>query len=143
MADYAVGGLGEILAAPDDVGVGKLARNAGRICFVIVRERDCRATGKRKRPGKERKPSEDTAGDDDDTGENDNRGATHGGHAFTAIAARSIGRRRNGTPVAAKIALRRAGGPAVEPVSPMPPGRSPLLMMWTSIGGVSSMRSIR
>ena len=33
------------------------------------------------------------------------------------------------------MALRSAGGPAVAPVSPMPPGASPLLMTWTSIFG--------
>jgi hypothetical protein len=98
---------------------------------------------KRQWPKGEGTPYEDADGDDNG-GYNHNCDASHGGYAFfTAMAARSIGSRRRGTPVAAKIALRKAGGPAVAPVSPMPPGCSPLLIMWTSIGGVSSMRSIR
>ena len=39
--------------------------------------------------------------------------------------------------------LAFAGGPAVTPVSPMPPGSSPLLMTCTSMFGTWSMRSMR
>ncbi len=100
MADHAVGGLGEVFAALDDVGLGELGRNAGRIGLVVVGERDRRAAGKREWAAGE--PDEDADGDDDDSGDDDNDDAAHGGHAFfTAMAARSIGRRRKGTPVAA------------------------------------------
>ena len=53
-----------------------------------------------------------------------------------ARTSRSMGNRRSAMPVAAKIALRKAGGPAVAPVSPMPPGASPLFTTCTWIGGV-------
>ena len=102
MTDHAVGSLGEIFATFDDVGLGELGRNAGRIGLVIVGERNCRTAGKRERPGVEGAPGKDADGNDDDGGNDDNGGASHGDYAFfTAMAARSIGRRRRGTPVAA------------------------------------------
>src|SRR5262249_59495786 len=66
-------------------------------------------------------------------------------HAFfpPARRSRSIGRRRRAMPVAARMALRSAGGPPFAPVSPMPPGGSPLLMTFTSMGGPWWMRSMR
>jgi hypothetical protein len=56
---------------------------------------------------------------------------------------RSMGSRRNLIPVAANKALASAGGAAVVPVSPIPPGAYPLLMRCTSICGISLIRSIR
>src|SRR5262249_56242302 len=49
-------------------------------------------------------------------------------HAFflPARRSRSIGSRCRAMPVAARMALRSAGGPPFAPVSPMPPGGSPL-----------------
>jgi len=46
------------------------------------------------------------------------------------------------TPVAAKIAFATAGTMQDVPVSPMPPGGSALFAIWTSICGISLMRSI-
>ena len=101
MTDHAVSSLGEIFATFDDVGLGELGRNAGRIGLVIVGERNRRAAGKRERPAGEGTPREDADGNDDG-GYNENGDTAHGGYAFfTAMAARSIGRRRKGTPVAA------------------------------------------
>src|ERR1700677_3619034 len=48
------------------------------------------------------------------------------GAFLPASTSRSTGSRRSAMPVAAYRALRNAGGPAVVPVSPMPPGGSPL-----------------
>jgi hypothetical protein len=53
--------------------------------------------------------------------------AAHAGF-FRASTSRSTGSRRNLMPVAANSALHSAGGAAVVPVSPIPPGASPLLM---------------
>ena len=53
MTDHAVGGFGEIFAAFDDVGLGEIGRNAGRIGLVIVGERNRRTAGKRERPAGE------------------------------------------------------------------------------------------
>ena len=102
MTDHAISSLGEIFAAFDDVGLGEAGRNAGRIGLVIVGKRNCRAASKRQRPAGEGTPCEDADGHDDDGGYNKNGDAAHRGYAFfTAMAARSIGRRRRGTPVAA------------------------------------------
>ena len=59
---------------------------------------------------------------------------------FSALA--STGNLRRRFPVAAKIALVTAGTIAEVPASPIPPGGSELLMMWTSMAGASLMRSI-
>jgi hypothetical protein len=53
-----------------------------------------------------------------------------------------IGSSRKRLPVAAKIALVTAGTMAEVPVSPIPPGGSELLTMWTSMAGTSFMRRI-
>ncbi len=58
-------------------------------------------------------------------------------------AARSTGNSRTLTPVAAKMALHRAGAAAVVPASPTPPGGLSVGMWITSTAGVSLMRSIR
>jgi len=57
-------------------------------------------------------------------------------------AAGSTGILRKRLPVAAKIALATAGTMAEVPHSPIPPGGSVLLTMWTSTVGASSMRNI-
>ena len=102
VTDHAVGGRCEVFAAPHGAGFGEIGRNAGRTSFAIVSERHRRTAGKRERPGAEDTPGERTDGDDDDSGNNNNGDAAHGGYAFfIAMAARSIGSRRRGTPVAA------------------------------------------
>src|SRR6266851_2294273 len=53
-----------------------------------------------------------------------------------------MGRRRRRFPVAAKIALHRAGATTGNPGSPMPVGSSLLMTTCTSIFGVSLMRGI-
>ena len=63
-------------------------------------------------------------------------------HVGSFRAATSIGIFRKRLPVAAKIALAMAGTIADVPVSPIPPGGSALLTMWTSMAGASFMRSI-
>src|SRR6516165_7231814 len=97
---------------------------------MIIRQCHRRAAGKGHRAGNEGAPEIDADRNQDDRGD-DNGGSTvaHGAYALlTASAARSTGSRRSATPVAALIALRSAGGPAVAPVSPMPPGSSLLWM---------------
>jgi hypothetical protein len=79
VTDHAVGGLGEVFAAPDAVGFHQICRNARRIGFAIVDKRHCRTACKRERPGVDNAPSEDTGGYDDDGGDNHNGNATHGG----------------------------------------------------------------
>src|SRR5262249_56159899 len=97
-----VGRPGEIFGRSNDISLSESGRNASWIGFVVVGKRDCRAASKRERPGTEDEPRDDAKGDDDDSGDNDNGDAAHGGHAlFMAMALRSIGRRRRGTPVAA------------------------------------------
>jgi len=63
-------------------------------------------------------------------------------HADCFNEALSIGILRRRLPVAAKMALAIAGTIADVPVSPIPPGGSELLTMWTSMTGASFMRSI-
>src|ERR1700722_3565688 len=53
----------------------------------------------------------------------------------------SIGRRRSLTPVAAKMALARAGAAETVPTSPSPPGEASLVIRCTSKGGISLIRS--
>ena len=52
----------------------------------------------------------------------------------------SMGRRRSLTPVAAKMALARAGAAETVPTSPSPPGEASLVIRCTSNGGISSIR---
>ncbi len=59
----------------------------------------------------------------------------------TSSAART-GSLRMRFPVAAKIALHRAGAIAGTPASPIPPESAVLATIWTSTTGASSMRSI-
>ncbi len=63
--------------------------------------------------------------------------------ALRANRLRSTGCRLSATPVAAKIALRSAGGPAVAPISPTPQGGSPLLIKCTSTGSLGRTASAR
>src|SRR5262249_39842754 len=102
VTDKAVGSLGEIFAPSNDIGLSEFGRNAGWIGFVVVGKLSRRAAGKRERPGGEDEPRDDADGDDDESGDSDNGDAAHGGQAFfMAMAVRSTGRRRRGTPVAA------------------------------------------
>src|SRR5262249_5473154 len=101
VTDHAVSSLGEIFATFDDVDFGEAGRNAGRIGLVIVGKPNCRSPSKLERPAGEGTPREGADGNDDG-GYNKNGDTAHGGYAFfTEMAARSIGRRRRGTPVAA------------------------------------------
>src|SRR5271166_6222195 len=63
-------------------------------------------------------------------------------HAGCFNEAVSIGIFLRRLPVAAKIALATAGTIAEVPGSPIPPGGSELLTMWTSMAGASFMRRI-
>src|SRR5579863_7402862 len=60
--------------------------------------------------------------------------------AFSTNWLRFMGRARKRTPVAAKMALPRAGAAIEVPNSPMPPGASLLSTRYTSIVGTSFMR---
>jgi hypothetical protein len=55
----------------------------------------------------------------------------------------SMGGLRTRLPVAAKTALVTAGTMQEVPASPIPPGGSALLTMWTSTAGASFMRKMR
>src|SRR5258706_13590441 len=89
-------------------------------------------------------PAQDSQTDDDDRRDRDQEDAAQVHASFLpARTSRSMGSRRRRLPVAAKMALARAGGPATVPVSPMAPRASPLGITCTSMGGVSSIRSIR
>ena len=100
MTDHAVSSLGEVFAALDDVSFDEFGRNAGRIGLLIVGKRNRRTASKRERTAGE--PYEGAAGNYNEKGDDGKDYPAHGGHTFLkAMAARSIGKRRRGTPVAA------------------------------------------
>src|SRR3974390_490085 len=151
MAHDAIGGFGEVLAALDQRGLRERCGNAAGITRMVVREVDLATLGERQRLWAYDQKKRDDA-DQQQHRKCDqpwkSLGAARGRscvHALVLLAkrSRSTGRRFSATPVAAKIALRSAGGPAVVPASPRPPGGSPLLIKCTSIFGIWSMRSIR
>ena len=103
VTDHAIGGAREIFAAFDDIRVGKIGRNAGWIGGVIIGEGDGRSSGERYRPWTEYFPSQNRQSNDDHERNSENCAApAHDCYALpVASALRSIGRRRNATPVAA------------------------------------------
>ena len=128
VADHAVRRLRQIFATLDNACLRQRGRHTGRIGAAIIRQRHIRAGAERHRAGAADNPDpydQYYHHDGGDAEQNATRGRAHA--FFPAISARSIGSRRNATPVAAKMALRKAGGPPLQPASPMPPGGSPLL----------------
>ena len=101
VANHAVGGACEIFAAFDLVRIGKCGGNAGRIGAMIIRQRNRRAAGECHRPGIKQPPADDGRNNQDNNDNEDNACAHDTYALLAAIAARSIGRRRSATPVAA------------------------------------------
>ncbi len=102
VADHAVRRLGQIFAAFDQARLLEPGRDAGRFCAAIIRERDLGAAGEGERTGSADDPGAERDRRNDDDGEAHEN--THSpSHAFfpAAISERSIGMRRNATPVAA------------------------------------------
>jgi hypothetical protein len=126
MASHAISSLRQILPPLDDAQLAERARDAGGIACFIVRQRYFLAIRKRHRSRTADDPngcSQPHHSNRDNTSKNAAHNPAH--DFFPAIKVRSIGHRRKATPAAASMALRSAGGPAVAPVSPMPPGASP------------------
>src|SRR5205085_3480420 len=112
---------------------------------MILRKRDFAAISEFRRTRRKDEPQQDAGRDNDKHDHDCEETESEAAHAcfLPASTPRSIGRWRSGIPVAAYTALQIAGGAVVAPVSPIPPGGSPLLMRCTSIPGASSMRSMR
>jgi hypothetical protein len=100
VANQAIGGAGEIFAALEQIGIGEIRRNAGRVGLMVIRERNHVAAGERQRSLRENPKHEHGGGNQGDE-DNDRDAGAHDTYALTASARRSIGSRRSATPVAA------------------------------------------
>src|SRR5258705_5138768 len=131
MAHNAIRREGEILSARDGIGLPKLGRQTGGIRARISSQGNAPSAGEIHRARFVEHPARSAQQDGYANSRNgpetsgcQERARTAHACLLPARMSRSIGSLRNLIPVAAAIALQTAGGPAVVPVSPIPPGDS-------------------
>src|ERR1700738_3296743 len=140
VAGDAIGGSRQILAARHRIGSGEKGRYASRVWPMIISQLDTCAAGKLGGIARmQHQPARCHRRDHDHDSERHKlHRASHEERSWSLT-----GNLRIRTPVAAKIALVRAGAAPTVPTSPIPPGASLLLIRCTSTIGASSMRSTR
>src|SRR5258706_8574292 len=126
-----IGSDREISSPRDEAGLAQLGRHAGGIRARIHRQGNAPPAGEIHRAGLEKHPARDHQYDRGNDGGGEQKSSAYRtcrAHAdfLPAKISRSIGSLRSLIPVAAKMALQTAGGAAVVPVSPIPPGASSL-----------------